>query len=199
MDHGAAFTNLTNHFLVAMPGIKDELFASSVIYIYQHSPDGAMGLIVNKPADVDVAKLFARLQLPLARTELAGQQVLRGGPVQPEHGFVLHDPMLAVGLPEGETAYIATVRVAGGLEMTRSRDVLEALSVGSGPRRVLIALGCSVWGAGQLEAELERGSWLAAPADDKVIFDVPAIHRYACALALMGLQAWMISPEAGHA
>jgi putative transcriptional regulator len=198
-DNTAVFTNLTNHFLMAMPDMGDSLFGGSVIYLCQHTPNGAMGLIVNKPSDVDVPRLFSRLELPLARTELAQRQVLRGGPVQTERGFVLHDPVLAVGMKEGETAYIATLRVPGGLEMTTSRDVLEAISAGRGPERLLIALGCSSWGAGQLEAEVARGSWLTVPADNHVIFETPVAMRYTSALALMGLQAWMMSPEAGHA
>ena len=199
MVHGAAFSDLTNYFLIAMPDMEDRQFAGSVVYICQHSPDGAMGLVVNKPADVDVARLFQKLELPLARSELAGRDVLRGGPVQPERGFVLHDPVLAVGMPEGETAYVATLRVTGGLEMTTSKDVLEAIASGGGPRRLSIVLGCSTWGAGQLEAEIARGSWFSVPADSQVIFDTPMNARYTRALALLGLQAWMMAPEAGHA
>jgi putative transcriptional regulator len=199
MTEGATFTDLTNHFLIAMLGVGDELFAGSVVYVCQHSPNGAMGLVVNKPSDVDVTKLFRKLELPLARAELAQQPVLRGGPVQSERGFVLHDPVLAVGMSEGETAYVATLRVPGGLEMTTSRDVLEAISAGRGPQRLLIALGCSVWSAGQLDAEIGRGSWLTVPADSAVVFDTPAAGRYAGALALLGLQTWMLAPEAGHA
>jgi len=199
MANGAAFTDLTNHFLLAMPGMSDDLFVGSVVYVCQHSPNGAMGLIINKPSDVDVIKLFHKLELPLARVDLADQLVLRGGPVQTERGFVLHDPVLAVGMPEGETAYVATLRVPGGLEMTTSRDVLEAISAGRGPHRLLITLGCSVWSAGQIESEIARGSWLSVPADVSVIFDTPAAERYARALALLGLQVWMLAPEAGHA
>jgi putative transcriptional regulator len=199
-DGAPAFTDLTNHVLIAMPSMgDDDLFAGSVVYVCQHSPNGAMGLIVNKPADVDVAGLFRKLELSLARAGLAAQSVLHGGPVQPERGFVLHDPMLAVGMSEGETAYIATLRVPSGLEITTSRDVLEAISAGGGPSRVLIVLGSSVWGPGQLEAEMARGSWLSVSADSQVIFDTPVAERRARALALLGLQAWMLAPQAGHA
>jgi putative transcriptional regulator len=199
-DGAPAFTNLTNHFLIAMPTMGDDgLFVGSVVYVCQHSPNGAMGLIVNKPADVEVTGLFNKLELSLARVDLVGRPVLHGGPVQPERGFVLHDPMLAVGMSEGETAYIATLRVPGGLEMTTSRDVLEAISAGGGPSRLLIVLGSSVWGPGQLEAEMARGSWLSAPADNEVIFDTPLKQRHARALALLGLQAWMLAPQVGHA
>jgi len=199
MPDNVAFTNLTNHFLIAMPDIDDDLFTGSVVYICQHSPNGAMGLIVNKPADVQAEELFRKLNLPLARAELARQSVLRGGPVQPERGFVLHDPVRAIGMSAGQTAYMATLQVPDGLEMTSSRDVLEAIAAGWGPRRLLIVLGCSVWSAGQLESEIARSSWLTVPADYSVIFDTPVAERRARGLALLGLQTWMLAPDAGHA
>jgi putative transcriptional regulator len=199
MTTGTAFVNFTNYFLIAMPDIGDDMFAGSVVYVCQHSANGAMGLIVNKPADVQAVDLFRKLNLPLARAELTQQPVLRGGPVQPERGFVLHDPVRATGMSAGETAYVATLQVPNGLEMTTSRDVLEAISAGRGPRRLLIVLGCSVWSAGQLESEIARSSWLTVPADDNVIFDTPVAERRARGLALLGLQTWMLAPEAGHA
>jgi putative transcriptional regulator len=192
--------NLTNHFLIATPSMGDDLFAGSVIYVCQHPPNaGAMGLIINKPADVKVSGLFRKLELPLERAELADQPVLRGGPVQPERGYVLHDPIVVAGGSKDEFAYAATLRVVGGLEMTSSRDVLEAISVGAGPRRVMIALGCAAWGQGQLESEIARNSWLTVPADPSVIFDTPVAQRHARALALLGLQTWTLMPDAGHA
>jgi len=193
--------NLANHFLIAIPGMGEGLFADSVIYVCKHvSNTGAMGVIINKPADVNVADLFHKLELPLERTELAGDLVLRGGPVQPERGYVLHEPMMVPGGEKDEVAYAATLRVPDGLEMTSSRDILEALSVGAGPRRLLIALGCAAWEQGQLEAEIARNSWLTVPATDhSVIFDTPLAQRYPRALALLGLQTWTLMPNAGHA
>lgn len=191
--------NLTNHFLIAMPGMEDQVFARSVVYVCEHNAHGALGLIVNKPGDIDMAELFARVELPLPRAELGAQPVYQGGPVQTERGFVLHEPVQAEGLGEDESLYASTLAVPGGLEMTTSRDVLEAIAAGGGPRRVLVTLGYSAWGEGQLESEIARNSWLTVDAQASLIFDTPAAQRYDQALGLLGLQAWTLSPEAGHA
>ncbi|MBS0301217.1 MAG: YqgE/AlgH family protein [Proteobacteria bacterium] len=191
--------NLTNHFLIAMPGMEDGTFARSVVYVCEHSEHGALGLIINKPGDINMADLFQKVDLPLARAELGGLPVFHGGPVQTERGFVLHEPITAEGLLPDESIYASTLTVPGGLEMTTSKDVLEALSSGGGPRRVLITLGYSAWGEGQLESEIAGNSWLTVGADTDLIFDAPIEQRYERALALLGLQAWMIAPEAGHA
>ena len=191
--------NLTNHFLIAMPGIEDGTFARSVVYVCEHSERGALGLIINKPGSISMADLFEKVDLPLARAELGGQPVFQGGPVQTERGFVLHEPITAEGLPPDESIYASTLTVPGGLEMTTSKDVLEALSNGGGPRRVLITLGYSAWSEGQLESEIAGNSWLTVDADTSLIFDAPIELRYERALALLGLQAWMLSPDVGHA
>jgi len=191
--------NLTNHFLIAMPGLEDDTFARSVVYVCEHSERGALGLIINKPGDIKLAELFEKVDLPLARQELGVQPVFHGGPLQTERGFVLHDPVLAEGLEPDQSVYAATLTVPGGLEMTTSKDVLEALSFGGGPRRVLVTLGYSSWGEGQLESEIARNSWLTVDADASVVFDAPVAERYDLALRLLGLEAWMLSPDVGHA
>ena len=198
--------NLTNHFLIAMPGMDDDTFQRSVVYICEHSERGALGLIINKPGGISLADLFERVELPLARPDLGGQPVFHGGPLQTERGFVLHDPMR--GTPQGastpdadedDSPYASTMSIPGGLEMTTSKDVLEALSHGAGPRRVLVTLGYSAWGEGQLESELAENSWLTVDADAAIIFDTPVGERYERALGLLGLQSWMLSRDAGHA
>ena len=172
MSFDSAPINLTHHFLIAMPGLEDESFARSVVYLCEHSERGALGLIINKPSDITLKSLF---------------------------GFVLHEPMLMDKAETDESAYASTMTIPGGLEMTTSKDVLEALSTGAGPRRVLITLGYSSWGEGQLETELAENAWLTVAADLSVIFDTPVPERYDRALSLLGLKAWMLSPEAGHA
>ena len=195
-----ASIDLKHHFLIAMPGLEDETFSRSVIYMCEHSARGAMGLIINKPADISMRLLFDKVDLPLRREDLVQNLVSQGGPVQTERGFVLHDPVLMDKSEElGSSVYASTLTVPGGLEMTTSRDVLEALSSGVGPRRVLITLGYSSWGEGQLESELGENTWLTVPASAEVIFDVPMAERYDRALDLLGLKSWMLSPEAGHA
>jgi putative transcriptional regulator len=198
-----ASIDLKHHFLIAMPGLEDETFARSVIYLCEHSTRGAMGLIINKPADISMRHLFDKVDLPLRREDLFQTPVSQGGPMQTERGFVLHDPVVMAPSEGAEGAdasvYASTLVVPGGLEMTTSRDVLEALSSGAGPRRVLITLGYASWGEGQLESELSENTWLTVPASVDVIFDVPMAERYDRALDLLGLKSWMLSPEAGHA
>ena len=193
--------NLTHHFLIAMPGLMDESFSRTVVYMCEHSERGALGLIINKPSTMNMQSLFEKVELQLGRADLVELPVFQGGPVHTERGFVLHDPMSHIGSNAGqsEPAYASTLAIPGGLEMTTSKDVLEALSTGAGPKRVLITLGYAAWAQGQLESELAENSWLTVEADNQVIFDTPIEHRYDSALALLGLQAWMLSPQAGHA
>ena len=229
--------DLTHHFLIAMPSMQDATFAKSVIYLCEHSERGALGLVINKPSDLKLPSLFAKVDLPLRREDLTNTPVYDGGPMHTERGFVLHEQqtaqtitfvdMKAVPLtPHDGSApvhgahgacdlvshdelidddddkpsfYASSLSIKGGLEMTTSKDVLEALSSGAGPRRVLISLGYSSWGEGQLESELAENAWLTVEADANVIFDTPVEQRYSKALSLLGLQEWMISPTAGRA
>jgi putative transcriptional regulator len=187
--------NLTNQFLIAMPGMADPMFAGSVIYLCEHSEQGALGLVINKPVDIKLKNLFEKVELSLTREDIADAPVYFGGPVHTERGFVLHDRASAEASP-----YSSTLSVAGGaLDMTTSKDVLEALAGGAGPRRVLVTLGYSGWGAGQLEDELSRNGWLTVDADPSVIFDTPIEQRYDRALGLLGFDPRMLSQEAGHA
>ena len=220
MSADFASTQLSHHFLIAMPGLEDPTFAKSVVYLCEHSERGAMGLIINKAGELSLKHLFDKVELPLNREDLLQSNVLHGGPVQTERGFVLHDPMLeedsinseisessesseSSNLPltpaKSNSIYASTLSVPGGLAMTTSKDVLEALSNGSGPKRVLVTLGYASWGEGQLESEIGENSWLTVEADPAVIFDTPIEKRYEKALLLLGLQAWMLSSEAGHA
>lgn len=220
--------NLTNHFLIAMPGLGDAFFAKSVVYLCEHSERGALGLMINKPTDITLQHLFDKVDLPLGRTDLRDAPVFQGGPVQTERGFVLHDALTAgvevppawVVVPRADDAqdgpdddreggpsdavYASTLVIPGAeLEMTTSRDVLEALANGVGPQRVLISLGYSAWAQGQLESEIGENSWLTVQVDatrmQTLIFETPIEQRYEKALALLGLEAWMLSPDAGHA
>ena len=191
--------NLTHHFLIAMPGMQDDSFARSVVYLCEHSERGALGLIINKPTDLSLKGLLDKVDLSLRRDDLADAPVFLGGPVQTDRGFVLHDPMRSADAPADESAYSSTMHVPGGLDMTTSKDVLEALSTGAGPRRVLVTLGYASWGEGQLGSELAENSWLTVGADVSLIFDTPVDQRYDSALELLGLQAWRLSPQAGRA
>ena len=195
MSADSASINLTNHFLIAMPGLSDELFGRSVVFMCEHSERGALGLVINKPSDILLPRLFEKVDLPMGRDDLAALPVFQGGPVQTERGFVLHEAVSG----EGESVYASTLSIPGGLEMTTSKDVLEAMASGAGPRRVFVSLGYASWGQGQLESEITENSWLTVEADPSLIFDAPVSERYERAMGLLGLQPWMLSPDAGHA
>jgi len=199
MSADSASINLTHHFLIAMPGLEDDTFAKSVVYLCEHSERGALGLVINKPSDINLQNLLQKVDLDLRRLDLTDTPVFQGGPVQTERGFVLHDAMQADSEKPEDSGYSSTLSIPGGLEMTTSKDVLEALSTGAGPRRVLVTLGYASWGEGQLESEIAENTWLTVGADASVIFDTPIGQRWDRALGLLGLQAWMLSPDAGHA
>ncbi|MEO8297320.1 MAG: YqgE/AlgH family protein [Burkholderiales bacterium] len=190
----AGLINLTNQFLIAMPGMADETFSGSVVYVWEHTDKGALGLVINKPIDLKLRNLFERVDLTLGREDLVEDPVYFGGPVQTERGFVLHER-----LGEESGTYSSTLPIQGGLEMTTSRDVLEALAQGAGPRRVFVTLGYSGWGAGQVEDEISRNGWLSVDADPTIIFDTPVEARYGRALGLLGIDPGALSQEAGHA
>lgn len=191
--------DLTNHFLIAMPGMQDETFAKSVVYICEHGERGALGLIINKPTDIGLKDLFQKINLPLLRQDLCSQPVFAGGPVQTERGFVLHEALFSSTDKPQESVYASTLTIPGGLEMTTSKDVLEALATGSGPAKVLISLGYSAWAKGQLESELGENCWLTVDAERSIIFDTTVSQRYEKALNLLGLEIWMLTSEIGHA
>ncbi|HEX5356823.1 MAG TPA: YqgE/AlgH family protein [Aquabacterium sp.] len=186
--------NLTNQFLIAMPGMKDGNFAGTVVYMCEHNDKGALGLVINKPIDINLRNLFEKVDLSLERPDLATRPVFFGGPVQTERGFVLHESLDAEG-----GHYNSTLKITDGLEMTTSRDVLEALSNGAGPRKVFITLGYSGWSAGQLEEELGRNGWLNVDAEPEIIFNTPVEQRYDKALSLLGIDRNFLMGEAGHA
>ena len=186
--------DLTNQFLIAMPGMVDDNFAGTVVYLCEHSDNGALGLVINRPTDINLKNLFERVDLSLDRDDLVARPVFYGGPVQTERGFVLHE-----GLGDDGEHYSSTLKISGGLEMTTSRDVLEALSSGAGPKRVFVTLGYAGWGAGQLEDEISRNGWLSVNADPELIFATPVEHRYDKALSLLGVDRSFLMGEAGHA
>ena len=186
--------DLTNQFLIAMPGMADGNFAGAVVYMCEHTEHGALGLVINRPVEIDVKELFDKVDLTLERQDLLATPVYMGGPVQTERGFVLHEQ-----LDEEGGHYSSSLKIRGGLEMTTSRDVLEAMANGAGPRKVFISLGYSGWSAGQLEDELSRNGWLTVDAERSIIFDTPVQDRYNKALSLLGIDRQFLSAQAGHA
>ena len=188
--------HLANQFLIAMPGMVDDTFAGTVVYLCDHTDNGAMGLVVNRPTDVDLANVFDKIDLELEIKPLAKKPVYFGGPVHTDRGFVLHEQ-------KASTDYSSSLKVPGGLAMTTSKDVLEAVAAGNGPERFLMTLGYAGWSAGQLEDEISRNGWLniQAPTDEmaQIIFETPNEDKYDKVLALLGIDASFLSSEAGHA
>jgi putative transcriptional regulator len=195
MSTDSASIDLTNHFLIAMPGLEDGFFGGSVVFLCEHTDKGALGLVINRPSELVLPELLERIDLGCGRDDLQQSQVFIGGPLQTERGFVLHERM---GNGD-ESAYASAMVVGDDLEMTTSKDVLQAISDGAGPKRVFISLGYASWAQGQLESELGENSWLTVKADANIIFDTPSDERYLKAMALLGLEPWMLSPDAGHA
>lgn len=181
---------LANQFLIALPALADSPFAKTVTLICQHDADGAMGVVVNRPAEYTLGEVFEQMGIASEDDALRAQPVLAGGPVHPERGFVLHD---------GKGEWDSSLEIAEGLSVTTSRDILEAMARGEGPRHVAVALGCAGWGAGQLEHELVDNSWLTAPADGEILFALPLQQRWQAAASRIGVDMARMADYSGHA
>lgn len=182
--------NLTGHFLIAMPKMADMRFSRTLTYICEHNEQGALGVIVNRPIEMKMAELFSQIGTSLSSSDRAEQPLYFGGPVETERGFVLHQPV-------GE--WQSTLAVNGGLGLTTSKDILDAIGQGHGPDKLMVALGYAGWGAGQLESELAQNAWLSVVADATVIFDLPAQERLEAAMHLLGIDFANLAEDAGHA
>ena len=185
-----AATFLTNQFLIAMPGMDDPNFAQTVTMVCEHSPQGALGIVINKPLAMTLAEVFTQLGLDASKSTVAEQHVLHGGPVQTDRGFVLHSPA---------GRWDSTLPVSGRIHLTTSRDILDALAGGQGPEKAIVALGYAGWDAGQLEEEMARNAWLTVPVDERLLFDVPLEDRWQAAARLLGVNLMTLSSDAGHA
>ena len=182
--------NLTSHFLIAMPAMADPYFAKSLTFVCEHNDQGALGVVINRPIDLTLRSLFQQVNIPLTESALAAMPVYFGGPVQVDRGFVLHQPL-------GQ--WQSTLAVDDNLGLTTSKDILEALSEGHGPRKLLVTLGYAGWAPGQLEHELAQNAWLTVQAKPEVIFDLPAEERLSAAMSLLGIDFAKLSDVAGHA
>jgi len=183
-------TSLTNHFLIAMPGLQDPNFSRTVTYVCEHTDQGAMGIVINRPIEITLGEVLSQLEIPSADPSVLGATVYLGGPVQPDRGFVLHS---------AGPSFDSTLNITPEISVSTSRDVLEAIADGSGPARCLIALGYAGWAGGQLEQEMGANSWLSGPADLDVLFDLASGARWQAAARLLGVDLNLISAEAGHA
>lgn len=182
--------SLTNQLLIAMPGMADPNFSTTVTLICEHNDDGALGIVINRPLDLTLAGLFEQLDVENPNPQVAASPVLMGGPVGPERGFVLHNP--------GKT-FENSLEVSSDIHLTLSRDVIDAMATGKGPEKSLVALGYAGWEPGQLESEMLANSWLNVPASPDIVFDTPFNDRWMSAARTLGIDISQISPDAGHA
>lgn len=190
MTTAAPFESLRNHFLIAMPGLSEGFFARSLTYLCDHSEEGAMGIVINQPLDLQLADLLEHLEI-----EHDGRRghtaLLAGGPVQTDRGFILHSPT--------ERAWDSTLPLTPEVALTTSLDILTALASDRGPADSLVALGYAGWGAGQLESEISANAWLTLPADTEILFRTPVEKRMDAAAAKLGIDLRLLAPGAGHA
>jgi len=183
-------SSLTDHFLIAMPALADPNFARTVTYVCEHNEEGALGIVINRPADLRLGELFEHMEMEITAGDAMDRNVYMGGPVQRERGFVLHDP---------DREWDGSMKISEDVAITTSRDILEALAQGAGPRRYLVALGYAGWGPGQLETEMAENAWLSGPADANIIFSISDEERWRAAAALLGVDLTLLSSDAGHA
>lgn len=182
--------NLTNHFLIAMPGLQDSNFFHTVTYICEHNEDGAMGIVLNRPTDLQLNDILEQLDISPSPQAAGTQTVYIGGPVQTDRGFVLHS---------SDREWDSTLCITPQISVTTSRDILESIAEEKGPGKTFVALGYAGWGQGQLEDELSANAWLSGPAEESIIFELPAEKRWAAAADLLGVDLNLLSGEVGHA
>ncbi|QQS17018.1 MAG: YqgE/AlgH family protein [Neisseriales bacterium] len=182
--------SLSNHFLLATPSTTDPIFRHALIYLCEHKKQGAMGIIINKPSDLGIMQLFEQIGLPVQHTSLKTGSVLFGGPVQFDHGFVLHTH---------PNKWQSSLTIGKDLVFTTSKDVLLAAAEGKGPDQLLVTLGYAGWAAGQLEKELADNAWLTMPAAMDILFDVAASQRYEVAMSRLGFDIMRLSHDIGYA
>ncbi|PCM43943.1 YqgE/AlgH family protein [Marinobacter sp. ANT_B65] len=180
--------SLRHHFLVASPYLEDPRFHGAVIYICEHSSDGALGLMINQPLDIHLGEILEQLDLQGGELDLP---VFSGGPVETERGFVLHSP--------GDASWQNTAQISDDVMLTTSRDILAGIGHNEGPDAFLMALGYSGWGEGQLEEELGSNAWLTCPATTDILFRTPWAERYSAVLRLIGVDLNQLSETVGHA
>ena len=183
---------LTNQFLIAMPALADPNFFHSVTYICEHTNEGAMGIVINKPLELRLDEILHHMKIPVTGRRPTELPVFLGGPVQPERGFIVHER-------ERDREWENTITITDELAVTTSRDILEDIASDNGPWKLIVALGYAGWGPGQLEREMSENAWLSCPSDRHVLFDTPSEQRWEAAAALLGVDLNLLSNDVGHA
>ena len=186
----ATTSSLVDHFLIAMPQLQDSYFANSVIYIWRHNEEGALGVVVNLPIRMQLHEIFTQLGMEDERAAPAPQIVLSGGPVETEKGFVLHD---------SPPDWPSSLKITDRLTLTTSREILADIAKGRGPDNYLITLGCSGWSPGQLEKELGENAWFTCPATKEIIFSTDFAAKPDMAAATLGFSISQLTSDVGFA
>ncbi|MCP3673909.1 MAG: YqgE/AlgH family protein [Gammaproteobacteria bacterium] len=184
------FPSLKDHFLIAMPNLYDPNFYQAVNYIIEHDAEGAMGMVINHPMDVDIAELLDQLNISTNENFMRNKKIMAGGPVQVDRGFIVHSP---IGNWE------SSLQLNESVAVTTSIDILTAISKDEGPEKIEVILGYAGWGAGQLDQEILENIWLSVPANPEILFHTPADKRWEKAAELIGIDINQLSTQAGHA
>jgi putative transcriptional regulator len=182
--------SLENQLLIAMPSLDDSYFNKTVTYICEHNEEGAMGLIINLPINVSLNELLTQIDEDKAEAPELDQQVLTGGPVSQDRGFVLHST---------QSGWNSSLALSDEVMITTSKDILLALGTEEAPEKYMVTLGYAGWGPGQLEEEIKENSWLITPADGEIIFNTPIEQRWKKATTMLGIDIAHLSNEIGHA
>lgn len=182
---------LENQLLVAMPQLGDPYFANTVTYIWKHSAEGALGIVINKPLEACVTDIFDELDIVSSANDasFSSRHILAGGPVERDKGFIIHD---------SRRDWESSVAVSAEITICTSKTILQDIARGEGPENYLIALGCAGWGAGQLEKEIIDNAWLTTPAPIELLFSTDFASKAETAAAQLGIELTQLSPEAGH-
>lgn len=184
-------SGLNDQFLIAMPQLEDSFFENSVIYMWQHSEEGAIGVAVNLPLPIELCELLEQLGIEDERPPGSSQTVLCGGPVEPNKGFILYENN------DDSNAWSATLTLGNNLCITTSRDILEDIAQGKGPENFVVILGCAGWGPGQIEQEITDNAWFSCPADKELIFSTEFDNKAKLAAASLGFELSQLSTDLG--
>lgn len=182
--------SLENQLLIAMPSLNDPMFNKTVTYICEHNDEGAMGIIINLPVNLSLNELLEQIDADNEESPALGQQVLSGGPVSPQRGFVLHSP---------QKGWKSSLALSEKIMITTSKDILMALGTEQAPEEFIVALGYAGWSPGQLEQEIQENSWLTVPADNDILFKTPIEQRWKKATERLGIDLAHLSSDIGHA
>lgn len=186
-DSDRGLYSLRNQLLIAMPSLRGSDFGGVLAYVCDHNEDGALALVINRPLDIRLDELLEQMDLASVRCD---KPIFNGGPVQLERGFVLH---------RGGCDWQHSMAIGGEVCLTTSRDILDAIGKGKGPKDFMLALGYAGWSPGQLEDEIASNSWLTCPADEDLLFEVPWDQRLNTAMRRMGVDPGQLSSFVGHA